>query len=430
MQVGVIGAGRVGLVAAACLAEAGHTVVCHDINGERIRRLRDRAMPFFEPGLSELVNRCADTGHLRFTDTYEEAIPNADAVLICVGTPLGADGRLDLSSVLSAAKAIAAHLRSYTVVILKSTILVGTSSQVVEAIRQNIAPGSTFDVVAMPEFLREGSAIDDFRRPDRLIVGCESEHAAAKVMELFHHLDSPMFLTTQREAELIKQVSNCFLAVKVSFANTVAAVCERIGVDVMNITRGVGADPRIGSSYLRAGLGYGGSCLPKDMEGFIAFAASVGVDVPLLNSAHAVNQAQQKRIAQRLQHELGTLTDKTVALLGLSFKPGTDTTVAAPSIELVRLLRESGATVRAFDPVASEMARRILGDDVTYARDEYDACQGSDAVVLVTEWPQFGTLDLARIRASMRSAVFIDGRHFVGAEKIAAAGFTKQFART
>lgn len=405
------------------MAEAGHTVVSQDIDGERIRQLREGVMPFFEPGLGELVNRCAEIGHLRFTERYEEAVSSAEAVLICVGTPLGADGRLDLTSVLNAAKAIAANLRSDTVVILKSTVLVGTSSQVFAAIRENVGSGITFDVVAMPEFLREGSAIDDFRRPDRLIVGCESEHAAAKVFELFHHLESPMFLTTQREAELIKQVSNCFLAVKVSFANTVAAVCERIGVDVMNITRGVGADPRIGASYLRAGLGYGGSCLPKDMEAFIAFADSVGADVPLLTQAHTVNQEQPRRVLRRLRHELGTLADKTIALLGLSFKPGTDTMVAAPSLELVRLLRESGATVRAFDPVATETARRILGEDITYARDEYQACEGSDAVVLVTEWPQFGTLDLARIRASLRSPVFIDGRNFFGTEKIAAAGF-------
>jgi UDPglucose 6-dehydrogenase len=423
VRVGIIGAGRVGLVAGACLADAGHRFVCHDLNAERIAQLQRRQTPFFEPGLAELVTQGVEAKRLSFTARYEDAVQQSEAVLICVGTPLGADGTLDLSAVLSAARSVASHIRSYTVVIVKSTVLVDTSSRVINAIRDEAAAGTEFDVVSMPEFLREGSAVDNFQHPDRLIVGSDSSRAMERVKELFGHLQCPMLVTTHREAELIKQVANCFLAVKVSFANSVGAVCDRIGIDVTTIMKGVGADSRIGSTYLGAGLGYGGSCLPKDMEGLIAFAQAIGVDVPLLESAQAVNAQQPKRYVSRIESHLGDLSGKTVALLGLAFKPGTDTMVAAPSVDLFRILRGKLATVRVFDPVAMQTARRIFGENALYAVDEYDACAGADAAILVTEWPRFVSLDWDRIRRSMRSPVFVDSRHFLSEAALAAAGF-------
>ena len=275
----------------------------------------------------------------------------------------------------------------------------------------------------MPEFLREGAAVEDFRHPTRLVIGCDSERAKTRVMELFRGISCPVIVTNQQEAELIKQVSNCFLAVKLSFANTIAAVCEEMGVDVTQIMEGVGADPRIGATYLGVGMGYGGSCLPKDMEAFTDFAERVGCEVEILSAAQAVNAAQPLRIVRKLREELESLEGRTVGLLGLAFKPHTDTIVAAPSLELVRYLRAEGALVRVYDPVALEGASKVLGHQVEYAQDEYELCRGCDAVVLVTEWPQFAQMDMAEIKASLRTPIIVDARNLFNPVRLAALGF-------
>jgi UDPglucose 6-dehydrogenase len=425
MQVGVIGTGRVGLVVGACLAGAGHMVICHDRDEEKIARLEEGRIPFFEPGLNDLVGQDMAAGYLRFTTQMEEAVRDAEVLFICVGTPLDEGHGLDLSAVASVAEEIAGLIQGYTVVLLKSTVPVGTAEMVKETIRRRAGQGVEVDVdvVSMPEFLREGAAAEDFRHPARLVIGCDSERARARVMELFRDISCPVIITSHQEAELIKQVSNCYLAVRISFANTIAAVCERIGVDVTAIMRGVGADPRIGPTYLDAGMGYGGSCLPKDMEAFIDFARRLECEVDLLCAAQAVNVAQPQRIVRKLREELGSLEGRTIGLLGLAFKPHTDTIVAAPSMELVRCLQAEGALVRVHDPVAMRDASKVLGHEVEYAQDEYDLCRGCDAVVLVTEWPQFAQLDMAQIKALLRTPVIVDGRNFFNPVLLDALGF-------
>ena len=423
MRVGVIGTGRVGLVVGACLSNQGHAVVCHDRDEEKIARLETGQTPFFEPGLDALVSQGMATGRLSFSGRLEDAVRTAEVIFICVGTPLDGGGSLDLSAVTSVAARIAPLIQDYTVVLLKSTVPVGTAMMVKQAIRERAGEGLEFDVVSMPEFLREGAAVEDFRHPDRLVIGCDSARAEARVLELLGEISCPLIVTRHREAELIKQVSNCFLAVKLSFANTVAAVCERVGVDVTAITRGMGADARIGPTYLRVGMGYGGSCLPKDMEAFIDFARRLGCAVDLLAAAQEVNSAQTERVIQKLREELETVEGRTIGLMGLAFKPHTDTLVAAPSLALVRRLRAEGARLRVFDPVAMDAAFSVLGREVEYASDEYDLCRGCEALVLVTEWPQFANLDLAWLKASLRSPVLIDGRNFFDPTTMAALGF-------
>jgi len=423
MRVGVIGTGRVGLVVGACLSNQGHAVVCHDRDAEKIERLRSGETPFFEPGLDHLVAQGMAAGTLTFSLRMEDAVSGADAVFVCVGTPLDGRGSLDLSAVTSVAARMAPLIQGYTVVILKSTVPVGTALLVEQTVLERAGEGAEFDVVSMPEFLREGAAVEDFRHPVRLVIGCDSARARARVLELLGDISCPVIITRHQEAELIKQVSNCFLAVKLSFANTVAAVCERLEVDVTAITRGVGADPRIGPTYLSVGMGYGGSCLPKDMEAFIDFARRLGCEVGLLAAAQDVNAAQTERVIAKLREELEAVAGRTIGLLGLAFKPGTDTLIAAPSLALVGRLRDEGARVRVFDPVAMDAAFQLLGADVEYASDEYDLCRGCDAVVLVTEWPRFAEMDLARVRASLKAPVIIDGRNLFDPLTMAALGF-------
>jgi UDPglucose 6-dehydrogenase len=423
LQIGVIGTGRVGLVVGACLARTGRTVVCHDRDEEKIALLRAGRVPFFEPGLDSLVGQGIAAGYLRFTTQMDDACRDAEVLVICVGTPLGDRGNLDLNAVVDVAERIAGVIRGYTVVVLKSTVPVGTAQMVNDTIRRRAGPDVEFDIVSMPEFLREGAAVEDFLRPARLVMGCDSERAKGQVLKLMGDISCPVILASHQEAELIKQVSNCFLAVKISFANTIAAVCERTGVNAATIMRGVGADPRISPTYLDAGMGYGGSCLPKDMDAFIDFADQLGCEVDLLSAARAVNMAQPRRIVRKLQEELGSLEGRVVGLLGLAFKPGTDTMVAAPSIELVRCLRIEGALIRAYDPVVRERASAALGDDIQFARDEYDLCRGCDAVVLVTEWPQFARMDMARAKASLRTPIIVDGRNFLNPVALTAMGF-------
>jgi UDPglucose 6-dehydrogenase len=423
MQIGVIGAGRVGLVVGACLAGAGHVVICHDRDEEKIARLKSGRVPFFEPGLQDLVEQDMAAGYLCFTTHVEEAVRDADVLFICVGTPLDQRRSLDLTAIASVAEEIAGLIQGYTVVLLKSTVPVGTAQMVKETIRENAGQGVEFDVVSMPEFLREGAAVEDFRHPARLVIGCDSERAKTRVMELFRGISCPVIVTNHQEAELIKQVSNCFLAVKLSFANTIAAVCEEMGVDVTHIMEGVGADPRIGATYLGVGMGYGGSCLPKDMEAFTDFAERLGCEVEILSAAQAVNAAQPLRIVRKLREELESLEGRTVGLLGLAFKPHTDTIVAAPSLELLRYLWAEGALVRVYDPVALEGASRVLGHQVEYAQDEYELCRGCDAVVLVTEWPQFAQMDMAEIKASLRTPIIVDARNLFDPVRLAALGF-------
>lgn len=423
VRIAVIGTGRVGLVAGACLADWGHHVSCADRDPERIARLRAGTSAFFEPGLAELVANGVAGGRLRFSASTADAVRDAEMVIICVGTPPAANGGLDLGDVLDASREVARSLTRPATIVLKSTVLVGTAAIVARTLAETNPIGERCDVVSMPEFLREGSAIEDFRSPARLIVGLEGGRGGELIGRVFHRIQAPIHVTGRHEAELIKQLANCFLGVKVSFANSVADACERVGANVAEILRGVGADPRIGSGYLSPGLGFGGSCLPKDIAGFINFADQVGADPRLFVAALGVNERRPVDVRNDLASCLGDLKGRMVAILGLSFKPLTDTIVEAPALALVRQLLAAGAHVRVYDPAATARVREVFSSDIEYAESAQDCVAGADAFVIATEWPEFAELDLSSLRRQMKGDVVVDGRGVFGREQLERAGF-------
>jgi len=418
-QISVIGAGYVGLVTGACLAELGHHVCCLDIDADKIAALRAGRVPFYEPGLAELVAAMRADGRIRFTTSYAEAVPGAEFIFIAVNTPAGAEGQADLMAVRSAVRALAPLLRPGAVIVNKSTVPIGTGDLVTWLVaRHTRVP---FSVVSHPEFLREGSALDDFRHPDRLVFGARERAAAERVAALYGQLSCPVIITDIRTAEMIKYASNAFLATRISFINEIAAICERLGADVTEVARGMGYDRRIGHHFLQAGIGWGGSCFPKDVRALIHMAAASGSHPQLLRAVVEINHDQRLRVVQKLQALLGSLEERVVALWGLAFKPNTDDLRNAPALELAELLRHEGCLLRAYDPVAMERARALL-PGVTLCGDAYDAASGADAVVLVTEWDEFRHLDLPRVRALMRTPVLIDGRNALDPAAVRACG--------
>jgi UDPglucose 6-dehydrogenase len=421
----VVGTGYVGLVVAACFADLGDRVVGLDIDEERVARLRRGEAPIYEPGLAELVRRNAAAGRLRFTTSYAEAVPRAAFCVIAVNTPSGAEGEADLGQVRAAAAALAPHLRDGAIVVNKSTVPIGTADRVDQLVARHLPPekrGLRFGVVSNPEFLREGSAVADFLRPDRVVLGATRPEDAEAVAQLYRPLGCPVLVTDPRTAEMIKYASNAFLATKISFINEVASICERLGADVRVVAEGMGRDPRIGRAFLDAGLGWGGSSLPKDVRALAHMAAVGGCHPQLLRTVLEINKDQRLKVIQRLRATLGTLEGQTVALLGLAFKPNTDDLREAPALELAHLLLAEGATVRAYDPVAMPNARRLL-PEAHYAADAYDAVAGADAAVVVTDWNEFKQLDLARLRQGMTRPVLVDGRSVYEPAVAHGAGF-------
>ena len=424
MRVGVIGCGHVGLVAAAALAELGHRVVGTDADLEKLTWLERGEIPFFEPGLPELVAAGRATGRLRFAETIAGAVAGCEVVFICVGTPAREDGSANLLAVETAARTVARFATGPVVVVQRSTVPAGTAHRVRRALAQE-RPEIHFQVVSNPEFLREGQAIEDSLHPDRILVGANSLAAFEKMRRLYAPLLSTgcqLIETDIETAELSKHACNAFLAMKISFANALARICERAGADVTAVTRVMGADPRIGHMFLAAGLGYGGYCFPKDLQAFHRLAASLGYDFPLLEEVARINDEAVEAVVRKVEDALWNLEDKRVALLGLAFKPGTDDTRFSPALTLARRLIEKKSYVVGYDPQVSDVTSEVPG--LEQAHDPYAAAAGADCVVLCTDWPEFRAIDLWRLRDVMAYPIFVDGRNLLDPEQMRAAGFT------
>ena len=426
MRVAIIGTGYVGFVSGACIADFGHQVTCVDKDSTKISTLNAGEIPIFEPGLGEIVRSNLQEGRLAFTTALRESVREADAVFIAVGTPSRrGDGHADLSHVYEVAREIAGALEGFTIVITKSTVPVGTGDEVERIIRE-LRHDADFAVVSNPEFLREGAAIHDFKHPDRIVIGTEDERAKKVAAEIYRPLylnQAPILYTSRRTAELIKYAANAFLATKITFINEIADLCERVGADVQEVARGIGLDNRIGSKFLHAGPGFGGSCFPKDVRALIKTGQDYAVPMRILEAVETVNDTRKRAMARKVSSVFGgVLRGKTIAMLGLTFKPNTDDVREAPSIALITALQDMGARVRAYDPVGMEQAKQALAD-VTYCRDPYDCVEEADAVVIVTEWEQFRALDLERLRDLMACPVMVDLRNVYRPEDMKKYGF-------
>ena len=427
MNVTMIGSGYVGLVSGACFAEFGANVICVDVDAKKITRLQQGEIPIYEPGLEGLVQRNMSVGRLQFSSDLGPAISRADLIFIAVGTPARhGDGYADLSFVYEAAKKIAHHLNGYTVVVDKSTVPVGTARQVQRIIRTE-NPSAEFDVASNPEFLREGAAISDFMRPDRVILGVESARAERMLRELYRPLnliEAPILVTNLESAELIKYASNAFLATKISFINEISYLCELVEADVHAVAKGMGLDGRIGRKFLHSGPGYGGSCFPKDATALIRIAQEHGTSCRIVEAAVEVNAAQKARMVKKIRHALGgSEAGRTLAVLGLTFKPETDDMRDAPSLAILPHLVDKGAIIRAYDPKGMEEAKRLLPKDIIYCPELYETFAGADAVVLITEWNEFRNLDFERISQLMKGNIFIDLRNVYEPETMNERGF-------
>ena len=424
MRIAMIGTGYVGLVSGACLAEFGHEVVCIDKDPAKVETLRAGGIPIFEPGLDEVVTAGARSGRLSFDTDLARGVAGASAIFLAVGTPSRrGDGHADLSYVFAAAEEIAKALTGYAVVITKSTVPVGTSRKV-EAIIKQVRPDAQFDMASNPEFLREGSAIEDFRRPDRVVVGCDTERAREVMREVYRPLflnETPILFTTRETSELIKYAANAFLATKITFINEMADICEKVGGDVQDVARGIGLDGRIGKKFLHAGPGYGGSCFPKDTIALVRTASELGAPSRIVEAVVAVNDRRKLDMAKKIEAAFGGVKGKTIAVLGLTFKPNTDDMRDAPSLVILPYLQQAGATIRAFDPEGHKEAARHL--DLDYRKDAYDALQGADGVVILTEWNEFRALDMTKVKAALKSPLMVDLRNIYRPSQMAEAGF-------
>ena len=425
MRIAVVGTGYVGLVAGACFAESGNDVVCIDNNQTKVRLLRRGKVPIYEPGLEELVRRNRAEKRLTFTTTLAKAVRDSSVIFIAVGTPQGEDGSADLKYVLEVARQIARAMNGYKVIVDKSTVPVGTSERVREVVRRETT--HPFSVVSNPEFLKQGAAIDDFLKPDRVVIGAEDPRAQELMLELyepFTRTGAPIMMMDCASAELTKYAANAMLATRISFMNEVANVCELVGADVDHVRRAIGADKRIGNSFLFPGVGYGGSCFPKDVQAMKRFAADKDYAFRILDAVEEVNTFQKTKLAAQMKKHFGSLKGKTIGLWGLAFKPRTDDMREAPAIPLVEALLSAGASVQAFDPEAMRIAKGIFGSKITYASNAYDAVKGADALAIVTEWNEFRRPDFARIRSLMRSPVVFDGRNLFAPPQMKQNGFT------
>jgi UDPglucose 6-dehydrogenase len=425
MKIAVIGTGYVGLVAGACLAENGNDVICVDKDEAKIRQLRKGRMPIYEPGLEEIVERNTTERRLTFTTLLTRAVRQSSIIFIAVGTPQGEDGSADLQHVMGVAREIARAMNGYKVIVDKSTVPVGTAARVREVVRRETT--HPFSVVSNPEFLKQGAAVEDFLKPDRVVIGAEDPRAATLMRELyapFTRTGAPVMITDCASAELSKYAANALLATKISFMNEVANVCEAVGANVDDVRKAVGSDRRIGSSFLFPGVGYGGSCFPKDVKAMLRFAADEGYDFEILKSVETVNQRQKSLLVRKMESHFGNLKGRTIALWGLAFKPRTDDMREAPAIAIVERLLSAGAKVQAYDPEATRVAKGIFGARVQLAERSYDALKGADALALVTEWNEFREPDFPRMRKLMRSPVVFDGRNIYNPEQMRAQGFT------
>ena len=428
MRVAMIGSGYVGLVSGACFADFGHVVTCVDKDARKIEALEKNIMPIYEPGLAELVAKNVREERLFFATDLTKAVAEADTVFIAVGTPSRrGDGHADLSYVFAAAREIARAMKGYTVVVTKSTVPVGTGDEVERVIREE-RPDAEFAVVSNPEFLREGAAIGDFKRPDRIVVGTEDKRAQEVMTELYRPLylnQSPLLMTSRRTAELIKYAANAFLATKITFINEMADLCERVGANVQEVARGIGLDNRIGGKFLHAGPGYGGSCFPKDTLALIKTAQDHDAPARIVETVAAVNDQRKRAMGRKVVQACGgDVRGKTIAVLGLTFKPNTDDMRDAPSIAVIQTLIDAGARVQAFDPEGTEQAKLVLPASVVYCESPYAALEGADALTIVTEWDAFRALDLDRVKKALSAPIVVDLRNIYRPEEMARRGFT------
>lgn len=424
MKIAIVGSGYVGLVTGACFAELGNTVISVDNDQSKVRKLKSGIMPIYEPGLSELVKRNVKKSRLSFTSNIREAVRKSEVIFIAVGTPPKDNGEADLSAVEHVSREIARSMQSYKLIVEKSTVPVNTGEWVERTVRVFNKRGVKFDVASNPEFLREGTAIKDFMNPDRIVVGVNSKRAAELLTELYRPLKATIVVTDIKSAEIIKHAANSFLAMKISFINAISNICDRLDADVAEVARGIGLDKRIGEKFLNAGLGFGGFCFPKDLSAFIRISEKAGYDFALLKEVENINNGQKMALLKKIENVIWNLPGKTVAILGLSFKPDTDDLRYAPALDVIRMLIQQGVKVRAYDPISMDKARPLFGKGVKFCRDAYDAARDSDCLVIATEWSEFRELDLEKIKKTMRQRVIVDGRNIYDPEKVRRAGFT------
>ena len=425
MQIAVIGTGYVGLVSGACFAEFGIHVTCVDVNADKIEKLNNGVIPIYEPGLDQVVEKNVNAGRLEFTTDLKSAVEKARVVFFAVGTPPREDGTPDMSYYRQAAEDVSAAMNDYKVLVTKSTVPVGTGKWLRDFMTERVPQGMEFGVASNPEFLREGAAIEDFMRPDRVVIGSNEERAIEVMKELYRPLfliETPIVITSLEAAELIKYAANAFLATKITFINEIANLCDAIGCDVHDVARGMGMDNRIGRKFLHPGPGYGGSCFPKDTRALTTVADQFGVETRIVDAVVEANEYQRQAMIPKLEKLIGSLDGKKIGMLGLSFKPETDDMRESPAIDIVKALLERGASVCAFDPVAMEEARHCI-DGIEFAKDEYDALSGADALVIVTEWNQFRALDMERVKSLLKSPKIADLRNIYEPEDMRSLGF-------
>ncbi len=422
MKVCMIGTGYVGLVSGTCFAEIGHNVICVDNDQEKIDILNSGKIPIYEPGLLEMVRKNVSAGRLEFTTSITRGVQNSLFIFIAVGTPPKENGEPDLSSIEKVASEIGESMDDYKIVVEKSTVPVQTGKWIRTVIERFNKRRIPFDVASNPEFLREGAAISDFLKPDRIVLGVETEKAKDMLLELYKPIDAPKIITDLASAELIKHASNSFLSMKISFINALSIICEQSGADIIKVAEGIGLDKRIGREFLNAGVGFGGFCFPKDLRAFIGIAQKLGYDFRLLKEVERINEEQMMRAVKKLENLLWNLKDKKIGILGLSFKPNTDDMRFAPSITIINELRKQGSIVRAYDPVAMDRAKEIM-PDIQYCKNAYEVAQDADGIMLITEWDEFKQLDLEKIRNLMRQPVFVDGRNVFEPEQMKKMGF-------
>ncbi|MFA5932913.1 MAG: UDP-glucose/GDP-mannose dehydrogenase family protein [Microgenomates group bacterium] len=421
MNISVIGTGYVGLVTGTVFADLGHKVYCVDIDESKIEKLIQGEIPFFEPGLQELVKKNLSQGRLFFTTSYEESVPNSKVVFVCVGTPPKENGEPNLTYLYDASESVAKHLKDYTLIAIKSTVPIGVEKELETLIKKNSS--AEFEFASCPEFLREGSAVEDTKTPDRIVIGTNSRKAADILLKLYENFNGQRIICDLTSAQMTKYAANSLLATKISFANAIANLCESTGADVEMVLKGVGLDKRLGRAFLYPGVGYGGSCFPKDISAFIKIAEKYDIDFKLLKAVEEINNDQPKKFFNKVESELGDLKDKTIAVLGLAFKANTDDIREAPSVKIIEMLLKNGAIIKVYDPEAMENVRKIYGDKIQYEESPYKAVEDASAFLLITEWNEFRELDLVEVKKLMKQAIIFDGRNIYDPLEVKELGF-------
>ena len=424
MNISIIGSGYVGLVTGACFSELGNKVICADNDAGKIESLKKGIIPIYEPGLKELISINTKNNRLKFTSSIKEAVNSSEIIFIAVGTPSLGNGEADLTGIENVARNIALNMSGYRLIVEKSTVPVETGMWVKHTIKTYIRSKNKFDVASNPEFLREGQAINDFMHPDRIVIGVESKKARDLLVSLYKPLKATMVITDIKSAELIKHASNSFLAAKISFINAVSRICDKVGADIGEVARGIGLDSRIGTSFLNAGIGYGGSCFPKDLDAFITISEKLGYNFKLLEAVRQVNQQQKDFFLAKIKDSLWVIKDKTIGILGLSFKPDTDDLRNAPALDIINALYSEGVLLRAYDPQAMNKAKEIFGNNIKLCKDSYETAKGCDCLIVLTEWDEFKGLDFSKIKRLMKRPLVIDGRNIYDPLIMKKSGFT------